>query len=52
MPQQEINYKMNNNIIDKAKDSSARSWTIHAYTSKPKVDGEGFQLGDKWTIYK
>ncbi len=35
---------MNNNIIDKAKDSNARSWTIHVYTLKPKVDGEGFQL--------
>jgi hypothetical protein len=43
---------MNNNIVDKAKDFNVRSWTIHAYTSKPKVDGEGLQLGDKWTIYK
>jgi hypothetical protein len=43
---------MNNNIINKAKDSSVMSWTIHVYTPEPKVDGEGFQLGDKWTIYK
>jgi len=43
---------MNNDIIEKAKDFSARSWTIHAYTLEPKVDDERFQLGDKWTIYK
>jgi hypothetical protein len=43
---------MNNNIVDKTKDSSSRSWTIHANTLEPNVDGEGIQLCDKWTIYK